>query len=228
MGKAHGTWALLHHQPGLDWPSGDRRNSRQKRTWLQYAIRNRKVPIPKKMPFAICHLRNCLAACRVLPACGTHCHPPSGPPTSPGGRGPALAMPFPLMGGCARCVYYSACEGPPKKIDGPPRAFAKSRTRPPTIRLFLPCFLLIRFSGVSRQGEFKNTMQMFLQKVHVESFSQNNISTSVLPQLFLFHHGYGCCSAMGVQKHYQKIRVERFLQKTRPKSQNRFFLRSFV
>jgi hypothetical protein len=27
--------------------------------------------------------------------------------------------------------------------------------------------------GVSRQGEFKNTTKMFLQKVHVEDFSQN-------------------------------------------------------
>jgi hypothetical protein len=84
------------------------------------AIRNTQSESANTKKNAICHLRNCLAACRVLPACGTHCHPPSGPPTSPGGRGPALAMPFPLMGGCARCVYYSACEGPPKKIDGPP------------------------------------------------------------------------------------------------------------
>jgi hypothetical protein len=31
--------------------------------------------------------------------------------------------------------------------------------------------------GVSRQGEFKNTIQIFLQKVHVENFSPKNRQT---------------------------------------------------
>jgi hypothetical protein len=34
-------------------------------------------------------------------------------------------------------------------------------------------FLFSTFLGVSRQGEFKNTIKIFLQKVHVENFSQN-------------------------------------------------------
>jgi hypothetical protein len=29
-------------------------------------------------------------------------------------------------------------EGPPKEFDGPPRAFAKSQTHPPAVRLLFP------------------------------------------------------------------------------------------
>jgi hypothetical protein len=61
------------------------------------------------------------------------------------------------------------CEGPPQKlIDAPPPALAKSQTHPPAIFLVFGTFW-----GVSRQGEFKNTTKIFLQKVHVENFSQN-------------------------------------------------------
>ena len=60
-----------------------------------------------------------------------------------------------------------------KKIDGPPRTFAKSQTHPPAIRLFFLGFFFSTFLGVSRQGEFKNTTKIFLQKVHVENFFQN-------------------------------------------------------
>jgi hypothetical protein len=58
--------------------------------------------------------------------------------------------------------------GRQKKIDGPPRTLTTSPTHPSTIRLFFSTFL-----GVSRQGEFKNTIKIFLQKVHVENFFQN-------------------------------------------------------
>jgi hypothetical protein len=58
-----------------------------------------------------------------------------------------------------------------KKIDGPPRAFAKSQTHPPTIRLFSPfpwlfLFFCVRFWAFlgSRHGEFKKNIQIFLQK----------------------------------------------------------------
>jgi hypothetical protein len=45
-----------------------------------------------------------------------------------------------------------------------PRAFAKSQTHPPTIRLFFSLtFFWGTFLGVSRQGEFKNTTQTLLQ-----------------------------------------------------------------
>jgi hypothetical protein len=65
--------------------------------------------------------------------------------------------------------------GRQKKIDGPPRTFAKSQTHPPTSRLFFPlAFFLSTFLGVSRHGEFKNTIQTFLQKVHVENFFEQN------------------------------------------------------
>jgi hypothetical protein len=46
---------------------------------------------------------------------------------------------------------------------------------------------------------------------------------------FLFYRVFGCFSAMGVKKYYKKRfaknnRVEKFVQKIRPKIQNRFFL----
>jgi hypothetical protein len=55
------------------------------------------------------------------------------------------------------------------------------------------------------------------------------ISMSVFPRLFLFYRVFGCFSAMGVQKHYKKTfckknHVEKFLQKIRPKIQNRLIL----
>jgi hypothetical protein len=64
------------------------------------------------------------------------------------------------------------------KIDGPPRTLTESPTHlSPTIRLFFfLTFFLSTFLGVSRQGqgEFsKNTIKMFLQKVHVETFFKN-------------------------------------------------------
>jgi hypothetical protein len=67
-------------------------------------------------------------------------------------------------------------------------------------------FFLSTFFGVSRQGEFKNTTKICLQKVHVENLSHFpkqsiNISMSVFPRFFLFYRVFGCFSAMGVQKH---------------------------
>jgi hypothetical protein len=85
--------------------------------------------------------------------------------------------------------------------------------------------------GVSRQGKFKNTITIFLQKVHVENFPQNidqkNRCQFILKKMF--YRVFGCFSAMGVQKHHkkrftEKNRVEKFLQKNRPKQ---FFLDFF-
>jgi hypothetical protein len=50
--------------------------------------------------------------------------------------------------------------------------------------------------------------------------------------IFWFYRGYGCFSAMGVQKHYKKTfcktnRVEKLLQKNRQKVPNRLFLDLF-
>jgi hypothetical protein len=48
------------------------------------------------------------------------------------------------------------------------RAFAKSRTYPPADFFFSLGFFFVRVLGVSRQGEFKNTMQIFFLNAHVE------------------------------------------------------------
>jgi hypothetical protein len=85
--------------------------------------------------------------------------------------------------------------------------------------------------GVSRQGEFKNTIQIFLQKVHVENFSQNfdkHFQCQFFLDFFLFYRVFGCFSAMGVQKHYKKrftktIVSKSFYQKFDQKSKTDFF-----
>jgi hypothetical protein len=97
--------------------------------------------------------------------------------------------------------------GRQKTPDGPPRTFAKSQTHPPAIRLvFSLAFFLGTFLGVSRQGEFKNTTKIFLQKVHVENFPQKNRGKNrcQFSSIFLFYSFFGCFSAMGVQKHNKK------------------------
>jgi hypothetical protein len=54
-------------------------------------------------------------------------------------------------------------------LDGPPAHLINPRpTHLPSD--FFP--LIVFISGASRQGELKNTTQMFLQKVHVENFSK--------------------------------------------------------
>jgi hypothetical protein len=68
------------------------------------------------------------------------------------------------------------CEGPAKKSTDPPVQLLIPD--PPTHH---PTFFLTFFStflGVSRQGEFKNTIKIFLQKVHVENISQKNQQNS--------------------------------------------------
>jgi hypothetical protein len=85
--------------------------------------------------------------------------------------------------------------------------------------------------GVSRQGEFKNTIKIFWQKVRVENFSQNfdkNFDVSFsLTFLVLSHFRvfFSDGSSKTLQKTFcKKNRVEKFLQKNRPKIQNRLFL----
>jgi hypothetical protein len=70
--------------------------------------------------------------------------------------------------------------------------------------------------GVSRQGEFKNTTKIFLQKLHVENFSQNfdkNFDVS-FSSTILFYRVFGCFSAMGVQKHYKKRFTKKIVSKS--------------
>jgi hypothetical protein len=92
-------------------------------------------------------------------------------------------------------------EGPANKNRRNPRAFAKSQTHPPAIRFFFSTFL-----GVPRQGGFKNTTEMFLQKAHVENFPQKNrqkFRCQVSLDFFVLRV-FRCFSAMGVQKHTKK------------------------
>jgi hypothetical protein len=81
--------------------------------------------------------------------------------------------------------------GAGKKNRRPPRTFPKSpRPTPPPSDFFPPClFFFSTFLGVSRQGAFKNTIKIFLQKVHVENFSQNfdkNFDVSFSSTFFCF------------------------------------------
>jgi hypothetical protein len=108
--------------------------------------------------------------------------------------------------------------GRQKKIDGPPRTFAKSQTHPPTIRLLFPLgFFFSTFLGVSRQGEFKNTTEIFWQKVRVENFSQNfdkNFDVSFSSTFFVLSHFRVFFLAMGVQKHYKKRFTKKIVSKS--------------
>jgi hypothetical protein len=136
----------------------------------------------------------------------------------------------------ARGALALEARGRQKKIDGRPRTFAKSQTHPPTIRLFFPLtFCFSTFLGVSRQGEFKNTVKTFLQEVHVEK--NPKIRQKFRCQFFLdffcfiaFSGVFSDGSSETQQKtFYKKNRVEKFLQKARPEIENRFFLEfSFI
>jgi hypothetical protein len=96
-------------------------------------------------------------------------------------------------------------------------------------------FSFSTFLGVSRQGEFKNTIQIFLQKVHVENFFQN-IDKKIRCQFFLDFFCFIAFSGVSQRWEFknttkmvvQKNRVERILQKIRPKIQNRLFLDFFL
>jgi hypothetical protein len=95
--------------------------------------------------------------------------------------------------------------------------------------LFFRYFFVV---GVSRQGEFKNTTKIFLQKVHVEKYFQSfdkkfDVSfSSTFFVLSRFRVFFSDGNSKTLQKTFcKKNRVEKFLQKNRPKIQNRFFLK---
>jgi hypothetical protein len=74
--------------------------------------------------------------------------------------------------------------------------------------------------GVSRQGEFKNTIKIFWQKVRVENFSQNfdkNFDVSFSSNYFVLSHFrvfFSDGSSKTLQKTFGEInRVEKNLQK---------------
>jgi hypothetical protein len=88
--------------------------------------------------------------------------------------------------------------------------------------------------GVYRQGEFKNTIKIFWQKVRAENFSQNvdkNFDVSFSSTFFVlsrFRVFFRDGSSKTLQKtFYKKNRVEKFLQQIRPEVQNRLFLEIF-
>jgi hypothetical protein len=95
-------------------------------------------------------------------------------------------------------------EGPPKKksTDPPVHLLNLRPTHPPPDFFFLDLFFST-FLGVSRQGEFKNTIKIFWQKSVSKTSPKisKKKSMSVFPRLFLFYRIFGCFSAMGVQKH---------------------------
>jgi len=62
--------------------------------------------------------------------------------------------------------HLSSSYGTHKKQPSRSSNLAHLRAALAALRLFSTCL------GVSRQGEFKNTIKIFLQKVHVENFSQ--------------------------------------------------------
>jgi hypothetical protein len=133
------------------------------------------------------------------------------------------------------------CEGPPKQIDGPPVHLLNLRpTHPPAKRFFLD-FFFSAFLGVSRQGEFKNTIKIFLQKVHVENIFQNfdknfgvsfSFDVSFSSTFFVlsrFRVFFFDGSSKALQKRfYKKNRVEKFPQKIDKKSKTDFFSICFI
>jgi hypothetical protein len=98
----------------------------------------------------------------------------------------------------------SRSEGPPKQIRRtPPVHLLNPRPTHPPAEFVSLGFFLSTFSGVSRQGEFKNTTKIFLQKALVENFFRKNrqiFDVSFSSTFFVLSR----FRAMGVQKHYKK------------------------
>jgi hypothetical protein len=97
---------------------------------------------------------------------------------------------------------------------------------------FFSCFFFFStLLGVSRQGEFKNTIKIFLQKVHVENFFQNfdqNFDVSFSSTSFCIIAFSSAFLAMGVQRHYKKrfaktVVSKSFYKKFDQKSKTDFF-----
>jgi hypothetical protein len=81
-------------------------------------------------------------------------------------------------------------------------------------------FVLVSFRAFLGKGssKFKQKNPILLQKVDAESLFQKKstkTSMSVFPRLVLFYRGFGCFSAMGVQKHYKKRFAKTIVSKGR-------------
>jgi hypothetical protein len=152
-----------------------------------------------------------------------------GAKTNPGKKRPPTDFPFVLGAPCVGCA-----RGRQKKIDGPPRSFAKSQTHPPTIRLFFIDFFLVRFWAFLGKGSSNTHRKLFPRKVHVENFFQKN-GQKFRCQFSLDFFVLSCfrvflsdgSSKTHKNRFAKKHRVEKVLQKIRPKIQNRLFLHLF-
>jgi hypothetical protein len=92
---------------------------------------------------------------------------------------------------------------------------------PKNALVFLVLFL-VRFRAFLGKGSSK-TPSKYFQKVHVKNLIQQNrqkFRCQVFLDLFLFHRGFGCFSAVGVQKQSQS-----FYPTIRPAIHNLFFNR---
>jgi hypothetical protein len=122
-----------------------------------------------------------------------------------------------------------------KKSTDPPVHLLNLRpTHPPSDFFFLD-FFLGKFLGVSRQGEFKNTIQIFWQKVRVENFSQNfdkNFDVSFSSTFFALSHFrvfFSDGSSKTLQKTFcNKIVSKSFYKKIDQKSKTDFFSNIFL
>jgi hypothetical protein len=132
---------------------------------------------------------------------------------------------YPPTTGVADFCFF----GGPPKIDGPPRTFAKSQTHLPTIQLFFLIFfksVFGRFLASMARGVYKN---IFAKRPRRQLFPKKTtkISMSVFPRFFYFIAFSGVSQRWKLKKTttnvLQKNRVERFLQKIRPKIQTDLF-----
>jgi hypothetical protein len=122
-------------------------------------------------------------------------------------------------------------EGPQKtKINGSLVHLLNPRPTHPPAGLFVLVFL-VRFWAFLGKGSSKTPQKHFCKNSMSKSFPQkiDKIFDVSFSSMLLLNRVFGCCSAMGVQKHYKtnykKRRVDQLqLQKIRPKIQNRFIL----
>jgi hypothetical protein len=110
---------------------------------------------------------------------------------------------------CLGRVHSPGPRGRPKKIDGPPRAPAKSQTHPPTIRFFSPLtsFLVRFWAFLGNWGVKKRHGNVFAKSLHVENFSQRNrqkFRCQFFLDFFWFLAFSGVSHRWELKKHYKK------------------------
>jgi hypothetical protein len=135
-----------------------------------------------------------------------------------------------LSGFCRSNQVWCARGAAKKNRRTPPVHLLNLRpTHPPSDFFFLTCFFST-FLGVSRQGEFKNTIKIFWQKVRVENFSQNfdkNFDVSFSSTSFVLSHFrvfLSDGSSKALQKPFcKKIVSKSFYKKFDQKSKTDFF-----